>query len=92
MKPARIPLELPAKYLNPIYFLLVIALWYLPLYGMLLLDLPDGLLLGLAITWVLLVFGLMFFPCCYYLILQPEEVQICLFGKVIQRIPASGLQ
>ena len=92
MKPARIPLELPAKYLNPIYFLLVIVVWYLPLYGMLLLDLPDGLLLGLAITWVLLVFGLMFFPCCYYLILQPEEVQICLFGKVIQRIPASGLQ
>ena len=50
MKPARIPLELPAKYLNPIYFLLVIVLWYLPLYGMLLLDLPDGLLLGSAIT------------------------------------------
>ena len=55
MKPARIPFELPAKYLNPIYFLLVIVLWYLPLYGMLLLDLPDGLLLGLAITWVLLL-------------------------------------
>ncbi len=92
LKPARILLEFPAKFYTPRYFLLVIPLLCLPIYGILLLDLPVGVILGFITVWVPFVMALTLLPYYYDLVLFPEGIQIRLFGKVIQQIPTSEIK
>lgn len=92
LKPARIPLEFPAKFHKPRYFLLLMPIWCLPMYGMLLLDPPAGIILGFISVWTLFMMALSLLPYYYDLILFPEGIQVRLFGKVIQQIPVSELK
>lgn len=92
MKPFRVPIDISAKYSNPIWFFLLMVIWALPLFGVLLLDVSNGVLIGLTGIWVLCLFLLLLLPLCYDLVLFPEGAQIRFCWKVIQQIPLSEMK
>lgn len=90
-KPVRVPIDFPVKYLLSRGFAFLFF-YPLPLMGIALMGLPDGVLLAVTIIWVISVFVVAAIPIYYDAVLFSEGVQIRMFGKVIQQIPVSGFK
>jgi len=91
LKPARIPIDFSARFLN-MRMLGIMSILLIALFAILLLGLPDHSLLIITWVWILAVVAVTVIPLCYDVVAFPEGIQIRMFGKVLQQIPVSDFK
>ena len=90
MKPARIPNELPQKFLLIWMFAFLAFLWVFSLLIPILL--PEKLLWVVLVIWILFLFAVFAVPLCFDKVVFPEGIQLRLFGKPIRHLPVSSFK
>lgn len=88
MKPVRVPLSFPIKWLERQAFVIP-AVSILLLIISMLLPIPEKTVIVLGVVYLAMIYGLLALPFVCDCVLFPEGVQLRIVGKVVRQIPIS---
>lgn len=88
MKPARVPNEIPQRFLL-IWMFVPLLLWTALAFLVAMLPMSDAVLLVWLGIWLLYFLAVLAIPVCFDRVIFPEGVQIRVFNKPIRHIPVS---